>query len=170
MDLSVEILATEQVPDERAVLLEAIYQREFGWDRLTYAAPQWYLMGMLADRMVGSLRMLERVISVADVPLRVGGITSVATEPDHRRRGVARKLVGAAIAFLKNDRHLPFVLLTCNRRLGPVYEKLGWRVVPGPTKYSQPDGPRTCPGLTMIFECGPARWPEGPIDMRGLPW
>jgi GNAT superfamily N-acetyltransferase len=166
----VEIMAAEELPVERAALMVAVYQREFGWDRLIYAAPQWCLLGTHAGTLIGSVRILERVITVADVPLRVGGITSVVTEPSYRHQGVARKLVADAVAFLRDDRDLAFALLTCNRKLGPLYEKLGWRVVPGPTTYAQPDGSRTCPGLTMIFECGPARWPKGPIDMRGLPW
>jgi GNAT superfamily N-acetyltransferase len=170
MNLLVEILPAAEVPDDSAALLEAIYQREFGWDRLTYAAPHWYLLGTSGETLVGSVRMLERAVAVGEVPLTVGGITSVVTEPDYRHRGVARRLVGDAVAFLRDERGLPFVLLTCNRRLGPLYEKLGWRVAPGPTAYAQPDGPRACPGLTMVFECGSARWPAGPIDMRGLPW
>jgi aminoglycoside 2'-N-acetyltransferase I len=170
MELRVEILSAEQITCQRVALLEAVYEREFGWDRLRYASPQWYLLGMFAGTLIGSVRMLERTVTVNDAPLRVGGMTSVVTEPDYRRRGVARRLVGDAVAFLRDERRLPFVILTCNRKLGPLYEKLGWRVVRGPTVYAQPDGPRTCPGLTMVFECGPARWPDGPIDMQGLPW
>jgi GNAT superfamily N-acetyltransferase len=168
--LFVEVVAAEEVAVDRAVLRDTPYQREFGWDRLICAAPQWYLLGMLADRMIGSALMLERVITVGDVSLRVGGITRVVTEPAYRRQGVARRLVADAIACLRDDRHVPFALLTRNRRLGPLYEKLGWRVVAGPTICSQPGGLRTCPGLTMPYDCGTARRPAGPIDMRGLPW
>ncbi len=165
-----EVLAAGEVGDERAVLFDAIYQREFGWDRLIYAAPQWYLLGTHEGTLIGSVRMLEREITVGGLSLRVGGITGVVTEPSYRRQGVARKLVADAVAFLSENRHVAYALLTCNRRLGPLYERFGWRVVAGPTIYSQPDGPRTCPGLTMVFECGTAPWPDGPIDMQGLPW
>ena len=165
-----EIMSAEELPVGHAALVETIYQREFGWDRLIYAAPQWYLLGTHAGTLIGSVRMLERVITAGDVPVRVGGITSGVTEPAYRCQGVARKLVADAAGFLRDDRHLPFALLTCNRRLRPLYDKLGWRIVQGPTTYAQPDGPRTCPGLTMIYRCGSADWPKGPIDMCGLPW
>jgi GNAT superfamily N-acetyltransferase len=170
MDLLVETSAASCLPPDRAAVLASIYSREFGWDRLVYAAPQWYVMGVVGERVVGRVGVLERVISVDDSPLDVGGITGVVTEPDYRNRGVARRLVACAVLFLRDEHQLPFALLTCNRKLGLLYEKLGWRIVPGPTVYAQPDGPRACPGLTMVVESGSAAWPEGPIDMRGLPW
>jgi GNAT superfamily N-acetyltransferase len=170
MDLIIETSAADKIPPERWAVLEAMYQREFGWDRLTYAAPQWYVMGIVGDRLIGRVAMLERVISVDGASLRVGGITGVVTEPDFRGQGVATRLVGYAVGFLRDELKIPLALLTCNRKIGPFYERLGWRVVRGPTVYTQPGGACTCPGLTMVVESGSARWPDGLIDMRGLPW
>ena len=170
MDLLIETCRADQVSPERRALLDAMYQREFGWDRLVYAAPEWYLMGNVGDSPVGRVGMLQRTITVGETSLPVGGITGVVTEPEWRGQGVASRLVRQAVRFLSDELGLQFGLLTCQRRLGPFYEKLGWGPVEGPTVYAQPDGPRTCPGLTMIVECGSAPWPEGPIDMRGLPW
>jgi hypothetical protein len=121
MELSVQVLPCDRIEDEHLAVLEAMYQREFGWDRLIYAAPQWMAMGLLPGRLIGRVSALEREVSVAGGLLRVGGITGVV-------------------------------------------------IVLGPTTYAQPDGPRTCPGLTMVHESGSRQWPEGPIDLRGLPW
>jgi len=170
IDMVVETLAAERVRPDRTAILDAMYQREFGWDRLVYAVPQWYVMGIVGGKLIGRVGVLKRAISVGGSSLYVGGITGVVTEPDYRMRGVARKLVGHAVRFLRDQQEVSLVMLTCNRKLGPLYEKLGWREVQGPTVYAQPDGLRTCPGLTMVIESGSESWPDGPIDMRGLPW
>ena len=170
MDMLAETFAADSLPDDTAARLRAIWQREFGWDRLVYAAPQWYVVGTFKGALIGRVGIIKRSISVNGTPLEAGGVTGVVTEPDYRRRGVARRLVGHALEFLQDEHQVSLALLTCNRKLGPLYEKLGWRVVPGPTAYVQPDGDRICPGLTMVAECGSMSWPEGPIDMRGLPW
>ncbi len=166
----VETCQADQISPERRAVLDATHQREFGWDPLTYTRPQWYVMGCIGDQLVSRVAMLERTITVGGVYLRIGGVTGVVTEPGWRRRGIASDLVRCAVRFLAKDHSLPYVLLTCQRRLGPFYEKLGWRIVDGPTVYDQPDGRRTCPGLTMIVECHGTAWPDGSIDMQGLPW
>ena len=170
MDVVAETIAARNLSADTARRLEAIYQREFGWDRLVYATPHWYVVGWVGDELVGRVGVLERVISVNGIPLHVGGITGVVTEPDYRMRGVSRKLVRCGLEFLLDEHQIPLAVLTCNRKVGPIYERLGWRTVHGPTVYAQPGGPRTCPGLTMVAESGSAAWPDGPIDMRGLPW
>jgi GNAT superfamily N-acetyltransferase len=170
MELLVDTVPADGLPPDLESVLRAVYQREFGWDRLVYAEPRWYVLGMFEGELIGRVGVLSRTISVGGAPVAVGGITGVVTEPDYRGRGVARTLVAHALAFLRDEQHLPLVMLTCNRKLGPLYEKLGWRVVEGPTVYAQPDGPRTCPGLTMVSESGSISWPDGRIDMRGLPW
>ena len=170
MNLVAQTFASDCLPDETAARLRAIWEREFGWDRLAYATPQWYVVGTLRGALIGRVGITKRVILVSGSPLEVGGVTGVVTESDYRRRGVARQLVGKALEFLRDEQKVSLALLTCNRKVGPLYEKLGWRVIPGPTLYAQPNGDRICPGLTMVAESGSESCPEGPIDMRGLPW
>jgi GNAT superfamily N-acetyltransferase len=134
------------------------------------AGAQWYVFGTLDGEHVGRCELVERVILVKGEPLAVGGVTGVVSEPDYRCRGVARGIIARGVEFMRDERRLAFALLTCNRKLGPLYEKLGWKSVLGPNVYAQPDGPRTCPGLTMVFESAAEPWPEGPMDMQGLPW
>ena len=170
MDLIIETEAADQLSPQRKAILDAMFQREFGNDPLTYARPQWYVVGILQTRLIACVGVLKRVIEVDGEPLRVGGITGVVTEPEYRGRGIASTLVARAVHFMREELKLPLALLTCKPRLGPFYEKLGWQTVEEPTIFAQADGPRTVRGLTMVVESGSARWPEGLIDLQGLPW
>jgi len=108
MDLLIETCRADQVSPERRALLDAMYQREFGWDRLVYAAPEWYLMGNVGDSPVGRVGMLQRTITVGETSLPVGGITGVVTEPEWRGQGVASRLVRQAVRFLSDELGLQF--------------------------------------------------------------
>ena len=170
MKLTIEIKPDNDLSPERKVALDRMFQREFGRDTLVYALPRWHTMGILHASLVGRVGILDRTISVGQELLRVGGICGVVTAPGYRDRGIAGALLGESVAFVKNRLNLPFALLTCRSKLEVFYQRLGWKTVKGPTVFAQPDGVRTCKGLTMVMEVGPRLWPEGPIDMRGLPW
>ena len=170
MKLTIEIKTENDLSEERKVALDQMFQREFGRDPLIYAGADFYTMGILDGSLVGRVGVLERTISVGQELLRVGGICGAVTVPEYRDRGIASALLNESVAFIKNRLSLPFALLTCNLRLEAFYERFGWKTVTGPTVFTQPEGIRTCGGLTMVMECGLRLWPEGPINLRGLPW
>jgi aminoglycoside 2'-N-acetyltransferase I len=170
MDILTKVFAVDALPPELETQLAAVYQREFSAELLKYAPADWYVVGFLGHELVGHAGVVKRVIAVGGQTLEVGGITGVVTEPDYRKRGVARTLIARGMEFLRDEHQVSLALLTCSRQLGSLYERLGWRVVQGPTVYAQPDGPRTCSGLTMVMESDCISWPDGPIDLQGLPW
>ena len=170
MNLTIKITHVGNLPQQLKDLLAKAYQREFSWDKMIYAESQWFVIGTFNKKLIGQVGVLEREISVGENRLRIGGIHGVITEPKHRCRGVASALMERSGHFIRNELHLPFGLLTCNRRLEAFYQKLGWKTVKGPCVFEQPDGPRSCGGLTMVVECGEQAWPEGRIDLCGLPW
>jgi len=63
-----------------------------------------------------------------------------------------------------------FGLLVCEEDVVPFYERLGWQVVEGPLTFDQPGGQATWPAVVMVLPCGGKAWPEGMIDLCGLPW
>lgn len=170
MELIIETTSASDLPQQTKDLLDEMYQREFSWDKMVYAASQWFVIGTFNKKIVGQVGILEQEISVGENPMRIGGIHGVVTDQEHRCRGVATALMGRAVDFIKSELQLPFALLTCQPRLEGLYKKLGWKTVKGPCVFAQPDGPRSCGGLTMIIECGSKPWPEGCIDLQGLPW
>lgn len=170
MKFTIEIKPETELPPERKAELDRMFESEFGHDTLVYALPSGHAMGIVDGSLVGRVGILKRTISVGEELLRVGGICGVVTAPEFRGRGIASALLGESVAFVKNSLRLPFALLTCRSELEAFYEKSGWKTVKGPTVFTQPDGVRTCKGLTMVMELGLRVWPEGPIDLRGLPW
>jgi len=165
-----EVQRASDVSPEIAELIQQATEREFGSDPLLYAEPEWYVLGFLEGVLVARVGLLERTVTVAKKSLCSGGVCSVVTEPEYRSRGIASALMGEAVAFLEDQLKLPFGLLTCKPRLEPLYARLGWRTVDGPTVFIQEDGTHSCGGLTMVFECAGRPWPEGRIDLCGLPW
>jgi predicted acetyltransferase len=128
---------------------------------MIYAEPQWYIFGYLDEGLVTQVGVLQRTITIGQNPLLIGGIGFLITEPEHRGRGFASKIMKEAMAFLKNELGLPFGLLTCKPRLESLYTGMGWRTIDAPNVFVQPTGNRSCGGLIMIKECGGLSWPEG---------
>ena len=170
MKLTVEIKPDEDLPSERKAALDRMFESEFGHHSLIYDLPSWHTMGILDGNLVGRVGILKRTISLGKELIQLGGVCGVVTAPEFRGRGIGGALVDESVAFIMNSLSLPFALLTCRSELEAFYQRLGWKTVKGPTVFAQPDGVRTCKGLTMITELGSRAWPEGPIDLRGLPW
>ena len=168
-DLSIELKAADDLLRKEKDLLNRAYQREFGWDKMIYDASRWYVIGTIGGHLAGQVGILERQISVGGNPLRIGGIHGVISEPGYRCRGVAGALMKRAVDFIRDERQLHFALLTCQPRMEGFYNKLGWKTTET-CLFTQPDGPRSCGGLTMVVECGRMPWPSGKIDLCGLPW
>lgn len=145
-------------------------EREFGNDPLVYAAAELYVLSFLEGVLAARVGILQRTITIEQVPFRIGGICSVVTEPEYRRRGIAYQLMDEAVSYLKDELRLPFGLLTCKPRLETFYNRLGWQTITGPTVFAQPDGFRSCGGLTMIIKCDEKHWPNGKVDLCGFPW
>jgi GNAT superfamily N-acetyltransferase len=151
-------------------LLEAWFKEEFGATAYQWAPADWYAVVKAGGVAVGRVGILARTVAVGGEAVRVGGIAGVATRPEWRHRGVASVAMRAATQFIQRDLECPFGLLLCQRRVSPVYAKLGWQSVAGPTSFEQPGGRTTYQSLTMMIQLGERRWPEGAIDLRGLPW
>jgi hypothetical protein len=58
----------------------------------------------------------------------------------------------------------------CREAVSPVYERAGWHTIPGPMSFSQPAGPTTYPGLTMVLDLGGTAWLDGEVELGGEPW
>ncbi len=66
---------------------------------------------------------------------------------------------------------VPFGLLQCPTHRLTFYESLGWTQVHVPMWFSQPGGIlRATPENVMVLRLGEEAWPEGEIDLNGLPW
>jgi aminoglycoside 2'-N-acetyltransferase I len=167
---SVEIHSAGETDMRLRNTLEAWFGEEFGHVAYRWADPDWYVTVAREGKLAGRLAIVERTIAVGGQLIQVGGIAGVATRREWRNRGVASVAMRAAAGFIAHDLRRPFGLLLCRHQVSPVYAKLGWETVEGPTSFMQPSGPVTYPQLTMVMKFGEQSWPGGPINLSGLPW
>jgi GNAT superfamily N-acetyltransferase len=168
--LRVETMTVNELSPALLSAIQIRRAREFGDDSMTYAHPQWHLLGYLDDVLVAQVGVLQRTIAIGRDLHLIGGVGFLVTEPDYRGRGFAAQIMNGAVAFLKDKLRLSFALLTCKPRLESLYTGMGWRTVSESNVFVQPTGNRACGGLIMIHECGGDSWPGGKIDFCGLPW
>ena len=169
MNQTLEILAAAETDGALAEELRDWFEEEFGRaDR--WAEADHYVILRLDGQLGGRLGLLDRKVAVGTQIIRVGGIGGVATKPAFRHRGVASAMPSRGGEFMKNDLRVEFGFLLCRHSMSPVYTKLGWLLVPGPTTFTRGGITATYPNDTMVLPLTEKTWPPGPIDMLGLPW
>jgi aminoglycoside 2'-N-acetyltransferase I len=169
-DPQIRIFPVGQTEPELRKTLPECFHREFGATGFTWAAPAYYAVSEVEGELVGRLGIFNREIEIAGTRTRVGGIGGVITKPAWRLRGVARELLTRGAGFIRDELDVEFALLLCRREVAPVYAKLGWKRVDGPTVFLQPSGIATYPRDTLVLQFTARQWPVGVIDMCGLPW
>jgi aminoglycoside 2'-N-acetyltransferase I len=135
-------------PDELAAL-RALLDRAFADDAdgpLTEEDWQHALGGVhvLAEadgRFVGHAAIVERVLHVADRPLRTGYVEAVAVDPTWQGRGIGSQVMEAAAVQLRDGYELGAL---ATGRHG-FYERLGWQTWRGPSFVRTAAGPRATP-------------------------
>lgn len=100
------------------------------------------------------------------LPRRAAGLGGVLVRPAHRGRGTARTVISVAVEHARAAGAETMILL-CRPELVPFYTQLGWGRLPVPVTFQQPDGPRTSPLTTMIYDLA---HPGIGVDLRGLPF
>jgi predicted GNAT family N-acyltransferase len=169
----IEIRRADALTDrERTELLRLRDQLDPGPPVLGYQfAPKvWRVFVWDGDRLVSSAGVLERTVTVAGQPTRVGGIGSVGTHPSYRGRGLASAAMTAAMAFVCGELEAEHGFLLCRDHVAGFYERLGWARVTAPIVFEQPDGKVTWPLTAMVRPCRERGWPPGLVDLGGLPW
>ncbi|MBN1976229.1 MAG: GNAT family N-acetyltransferase [Anaerolineae bacterium] len=103
-------------------------------------------------------------------PVKLGGIGGVVALPEWRGRGLGTATLERAAAFMQDELQVAFGLLICGPDMVPFYRRLGWQVVEGPLTFDQPGGKVVFDEVTMVLPCAEQEWPNGEIDLCGLPW
>ncbi|MEU6373510.1 GNAT family N-acetyltransferase [Streptomyces sp. NPDC046909] len=122
-------------------------------------------------RLVAHAGLVEVAVSVGDRSLRVAGLGGVIVAPGMRGHGLARAVVGAAVAHARGT-EAEFGILFCLPDRVPLYERLGWRVLDGGMRVEQPGGVIDHPLHTLWIPLGEddeAVWPDGPARLWSLP-
>jgi predicted acetyltransferase len=135
-----------------------------------WATADWTVMVWEDEDLVSNVHIVERTVRVGDQPVRLGGIGNVATKVEWRKRGYARSALKTAQNFLHDPLKVDFGMMIATDQMVPRYEKLGWTVAAKSMWIDQPDGRTTLNFPVMILPVCRPEWPEGEIDVCGLPW
>jgi nodulation protein A len=135
-----------------------------------WATSEWMVIGRLDGEIVTQLGLLKREIRVGAVRIPVGGVGGVATLPAWQRRGLSTAVLGAAAQFMQVELDVPFGLLVCAEETQPLYARLGWKRVATKLWFTGNEKHQSMQTMVMILPLSNQEWPEGEIDLCGLPW
>lgn len=170
---TIRICARGELAPQELQHVDDVERRVFGDPRgwqYQFAEPTWYVLVQVRGEIVSQVAIFERIATVNGIPIRIAGVGGVATLPEWRRRGFASAALAGAAGFARDKIGAEFGLLICGPGLVPWYRKAGWREVSGPLIFDQPSGKVTFEDVVMILQLRNLRWPEGVIDLCGLPW
>ncbi|MFI9048297.1 GNAT family N-acetyltransferase [Streptomyces sp. NPDC053427] len=126
--------------------------------------------GIRSDgRLMAHAGLLVLPVSIGGVETKVVGLGGVAVAPDVRGRGLARRVVTAALAHARTLGPR-YGLLFCRPPLVPLYQRLGWHALSQDVQVEQPEGPVVMPLRTMWTPLhDDASAPEGAVRLLSLP-
>jgi predicted N-acetyltransferase YhbS len=121
-------------------------------------------------RLVASTGLVVVEVEVADERFPVVGFGGVIVAAAHRGRGLARQVVGGALARAAGLGPA-FALLFCREDRAGLYRKLGFADVADEVLVAQPAGPTPMPDRTMwrALRAGES-WPPGTVVIHSLPF
>jgi hypothetical protein len=170
MSHTIEIHSAKNIPSERSLELVRWFDKEFGKIPFQWAGPDWYVLALSDDKLSGRVAIVERKVSVNGGLIEIAGISGVITATECRGQGVGNTMLRSAAEFIQTQLKINYGLLLCRSQVAPFYEQLGWKIIDGPTTFDQPSGKTVFPRLTMVLELDEKPWPDGPVDLCGLPW
>ncbi len=146
------------------------FQREFGLIPLEWDIPRWYALARYENTLIGRIGIVKREIRVGNKTICVGGISGVITSPQWRKQGVASMLLKKTAEFLAGELDTEFGFLICRDEIAPFYLKNGWEKIEASSYFMQGSGRYRYTQTSMILRCKERYWPQGDIDLCGLPW
>lgn len=133
--------------------------------------PGWAVLVTDGDKRVLSYTGILVIDGTTDTGrVVIGGVGGVATHPDARRRGLARRSIELALGLME-DQGVDFALLVCRDELIAYYTELGWRRFDGTVLVTQFGEEEVFTfNLVMVKDVLSAAPEDGVIDLLGPPW
>ena len=166
----IEVVPASALSEEKREQLALWFREEFGYIPLKWAAPEWYVLARSGSALTGRLGIISRTVLVQGQSIRIGGVSGVIVKKELRRSGLGRALMAEAVKVMDEKLNVAFGLLLCRSEVSEFYSSLGWRVNEFSTSFEQPEGIMIFPRLTMTYGCKGYVWPQGTVDLNGLPW
>jgi GNAT superfamily N-acetyltransferase len=163
----------EVMPARKAPLL--LRWRLWWWKKRTFrtdvklAPAEWYLLAFVEGSLVSVLEIARRRGSVGGKPVTLGLLGGVITAPRWRGQGYGSALLEHAVGFICAGLECDFGFLMCGEELVAFYRRLGWQLIPNAYVYDQPGGKTEGYLKPMVFPCRGQSFPQGLVDLGGLP-
>ncbi len=164
---SAEQWSTLEKSRQDCVVTSSLYAYLIGtkWSR-----PDWAIMVWEDEEMVSNIHIIERMARVGKQLVKLGGIGNIATKVEWRQRGYASAALQVAQEFLQDPLAVDFGLMVTTDEMVSHYQKAGWKEVAHSVTIDQPDGKTSLDYCVMVLPVDKRDWPDGQIDLCGLPW
>jgi predicted GNAT family N-acyltransferase len=170
--VGVEIRLGQSLTDEEKQTLFGWGKDIFGVEDKLYSwrPKQWHFITEEDGRAVSHVGVLKTSVRAGGREVAVGGIGGVVTVPEAQGRRHVHAAMRRAAEFMCEKLRVEFGMLFCLPRLAPFYAGLGWQLVEETIEFEQPTGKTVSPFRVMVLPCGERVWPEGRVEVGGLPW
>ena len=125
------------------------------------------------NEVIAHLGVVQREVTVGGASVHVAGLQNICVLPDHRGRGLCRKMLDASMAEAK-ERGADFGLLFCVAQIVPVYERCGWCQLPNSSvvrvDLDGEEKPLANGNLPMWLPLNKGKFPAGEIYLGGNDW
>ena len=139
-DISLRVVSEPDVTTDEHVAIARLREEafpDFAPDRSYFKQlPHLRVLASGGRSIVGHAGIDYRVMSVAEVPVRVLGLIDICVAAEHRSQGIGGRLVEAALGFAR-ARSIPFALLVADDQR--LYEKHGFRARSNPCTWLRVD-------------------------------
>ena len=170
--MSIQIKETNQITDEQ-------YQRLFCWDEDPFNSPskdlkwrkkEYSILVYNNNDLMSHIGLLNHSINLPNETLIIGGVGSVITIPEAQGQGYATAGLKYSVDYIKEKYKADFGILVCNQELVPFYEKLGWKLLPPPIYFDQPEGKIKSQLEVMYLKTGDKEWNNEVNYFESFPW
>jgi len=147
-----------------------IFSRTRSWHG---SQPSFVVLLQKAGVVIAHLAVIDRIIKVAEEPLRIAGIHGVCVLPEYRGRRLSAELLQAAMD--KSDRlNFDLGLLFTGSDLIKHYASCGWKLLANKPiiRVDKKGTEITMPAqqTTMYYPLARPDFPPGPVHLQGNDW
>ncbi len=161
----------EMTPAEHLAVLRGEEGLEWGApEGLEWAQATWHILLWDGKALAAHAGLVRRSIRVGERTLTVAGLHSVFTVPAYRSRGLAKRAVRVAMDYAVRELRATYGFLLCRAHVQALYAGLGWQALAVPVTFEQAAAPYLWPAMAMAYPFAGVPWPDGAVDLRGLPW
>jgi predicted N-acetyltransferase YhbS len=174
-----ETALTERDHSQLSELLQAAFPDQPGvftgrsWAWARKEARLWLADG--TGRPVAHLAVERRIIDVGGTEVLVAGVGEVAVSPHLHGQGLGMALMAEFRQRLRGGFAADFGFVQCGDDVRGFYRRAGWTQVANTVRHLDPGDERTVREGVWAALVMPGRrpldgWPDGLVDLRGLPW